>query len=41
MKMSSDADQLNEWLQQIRELKYLQEENDDLPLQYFFDLNNN
>ena len=38
MKMSSDADQLNEWLQQIRELKYLQEEKDDLPLQYFFDL---
>lgn len=29
---------INEWLQQIKEFRLLQQENDTLPLQYFFDV---
>ena len=35
---SSDADVVNEWLEQIREFRRLQEEKDDFPMQYFFDV---
>lgn len=36
--VSSDADTINEWLQQVREFRRLQEEADDFPMQYFFDV---
>lgn len=36
--VSSDADTINEWLQQVREFRRLQEESDDFPMQYFFDV---
>jgi len=33
--VSTDADTINEWMEQIREFRRLQEEADDFPLQYF------
>lgn len=38
MTFSSDAAVINEWLNQVREFRRLQEETDDFPLQYFFDV---
>ena len=35
---SKDASVVNEWLSQIREFRRLQEESDDFPMQYFFDV---
>ena len=35
---STDAGVVNEWLSQIREFRRLQEEKDDFPMQYFFDV---
>ena len=35
---STDVETINEWLEQVRELRRLQEEADDFPLQYFFDV---
>lgn len=36
--VSYDADVINEWFEQVREFRRLQEETDDFPLQYFFDV---
>ena len=38
MAFSTDADVVNEWLSQVREFRRLQEEKDDFPMQYFFDV---
>ena len=38
MTFSTDAAQVNEWLTQVREFRRLQEERDDFPMQYFFDV---
>ncbi len=38
MAFSTDADEVNEWLEQVREFRRLQETADDFPLQYFFDV---
>ncbi len=38
MAFSTDAGEINEWLQQVREFRQLQETTDDFPLQYFFDV---
>ena len=35
---STDVMEINEWLEQIREFRRLQEEKDDFPMQYFFDM---
>ena len=35
---SSDTDVVNEWQEQIREFRRLQDEHDDFPMQYFFDV---
>ena len=35
---STDADAINEQLAQVREFRRLQEEKDDFPMQYFFDV---
>ena len=35
---SDSASEVNEWLEQIREFRRLQETTDDFPLQYFFDV---
>ena len=35
---SDDATVINEWMEQIREFRKLQEEDEDFPLQYFFDV---
>ena len=35
---STDASVVNEWLSQVREFRRLQEEKDDFPMQYFFDV---
>ena len=35
---STELDVVNEWLAQIREFRRLQEEADDFPMQYFFDV---
>ena len=35
---STDAGEVNEWLSQVREFRTLQEEKDDFPMQYFFDV---
>ena len=35
---STDVVQVNEWLTQVREFRRLQEEKDDFPMQYFFDV---
>ena len=38
MTFSTDADMVNEWLSQVREFRRLQDEHDDFPMQYFFDV---
>lgn len=38
ISVSDDAGVINEWLQQVREFRRLQEEADDFPMQYFFDV---
>jgi len=38
MIFSTDCDEVNEWLTQVREFRRLQEEKDDFPMQYFFDV---
>ena len=38
MAFSSDAEQVNEWLRQVREFRRLMEEVEDFPLQYFYDV---
>ena len=38
MTFSSDAEQVNEWLMQVREFRRLMEEVEDFPLQYFYDV---
>ena len=38
MQASADAGVINEWLAQVREFRQLQEEADDFPMQYFFDV---
>lgn len=38
MTVSSEHDTIGEWLEQTREFRRIQEENDDFPLQYFFDV---
>ena len=38
MAFSSDAEQVNEWLMQVREFRRLMEEAEDFPLQYFYDV---
>lgn len=38
MAFSSDAVQVNEWMEQVREFRKLTETADDFPLQYFFDV---
>ena len=35
---SADAEQVNEWLCQVREFRRLMEKSDDFPMQYFFDV---
>lgn len=36
--VSDNADTINEWLRQVREFRRLQEEADDFPMRYFFDV---
>jgi DNA mismatch repair protein MutS2 len=38
MTFSTNADEIGEWLEQVREFRRLQETEDDFPLQYFFDV---
>ena len=38
MTFSTDYHEMNEWLTQVREFRRLQEEKDDFPVQYFFDI---
>ena len=38
MTFSDDATTINEWMLQVKEFRRLQEEDDDFPLQYFFDV---
>jgi len=38
ISFSCERDTVNEWLQQVREFRRLQEEKEDFPLQYFFDM---
>ncbi len=38
MTFSNDATTINEWMLQVKEFRRLQEEDDDFPLQYFFDV---
>ena len=38
LAFSSDADEVNEWLQQAYEFRRLKETTDDFPMQYFFDM---
>ena len=38
MAFSCDAEQVNEWLMQVREFRRLMEEVEDFPLQYFYDV---
>jgi len=38
LAFSSDADEVNEWLQQANEFRRLKETTDDFPMQYFFDM---
>ena len=38
MQASADTGVINEWLAQVREFRRLQEEADDFPMQYFFDV---
>jgi dsDNA-specific endonuclease/ATPase MutS2 len=38
ISISNDTETINEWMRQVREFRRLQEEADDFPLQYFFDV---
>ena len=38
MAFSTDCSEVNEWLNQVREFRRLQEEKDNFPMQYFFDV---
>ena len=38
MAFSTDIAEVNEWQEQLREFRRLQEEADDFPMQYFFDV---
>ena len=38
MHFSDNADEITEWLSQIRDLRKMKEEREDLPLQYFYDM---
>ena len=38
VSFSADAETINEWLLQVKEFRRLQEEADDFPMQYFFDV---
>jgi len=38
MKPSGKASEINEWLEQTREFRRIEEEADEFPLQYFFDM---
>lgn len=38
MTFSSNAEEVNEWLMQVREFRRLMEEIEDFPLQYFYDV---
>ena len=38
MAFSTDAGEINEWMEQLREFRRIQETTDDFPLQYFFDM---
>ena len=38
MALSEEANEVNEWLQQVREFRRLKETTDDFPMQYFFDV---
>lgn len=38
LSLSTNATTINEWLQQVKEFRRLQEEADDFPMQYFFDV---
>lgn len=38
ISFSADVETVNEWLRQTREFRQLQEEDEDFPLQYFFDM---
>jgi len=38
LAFSSDADEVNEWMQQSNEFRRLKETTDDFPMQYFFDM---
>ena len=38
LAFSSDADEVNEWLQQANEFRRLKETTDDFPMQYFFNM---
>lgn len=38
MSFSDDATTINEWMLQVKEFRRLQEEDDDFPLHYFFDV---
>jgi DNA mismatch repair protein MutS2 len=38
MTFSTDCREVNEWLTQVREFRRLQEEKDDFPMQFFFDI---
>ena len=38
MAFSDNATTINEWMLQVKEFRRLQEEDDDFPLQYFFDV---
>ena len=35
---SADAEEVNEWLEQVREFRQLTEKTDDFPIEYFFDM---
>ena len=38
MTLSVKAEEINEYLEQTKEFRLIQEEADDFPLQYFFDV---
>ena len=38
MTFSTDAGQVNTWLEETREFRRIQEEQDDFPLDHFFDM---
>ena len=38
MQFSTDANEVNEWLEQANEFRRLKETTDDFPMQYFFDM---